>query len=371
METGFEGAVLATGDALAERLGLWSSNQNEMLSPLSAEMAMGLALLTSDGDAERQILELFGIASEDDLMQQTRQFRLRMGNEEEPALHIANAIWVFRDISVNQGLIASADQVYGAELNVEESPGPQVVQDINAWVAENTRGRINQLIDQLDPAASVGLFNALAFDGTWEEPFKPEATSKESFAAPNGEVEVDMMRQSGEWDYRETEQFQAVDLPYEQPFRMHLVLPREGVTVAEVMSGYLQDWQNNQGEMAERSGQVRIPKFEFSAFYDLVPPLKQVGVPALFTPGQGFLEALSSSLNNESVDVAVQKTYIKVDEEGTEAAAATGIVGVTSAAPGPEEPFQFVADRPFAFFITENRSGAILFMGVVNDPTAE
>ncbi|MFS8911032.1 serpin family protein, partial [Synechococcus sp. H60.3] len=215
------------------------------------------------------------------------------------------------------------------------------------------------------------LLNAIYFKGEWTQPFDPTLTKPQPFTQADGRrVQVPLMAQSGRYGYRETEQLQVVRLPYgEGELAMLLLLPKPGVSLAALREKLSPEtWQEWTGSLSTRPGSVRIPKFKLAYEIDLGPALQQLGMGIAFSRRADF-----SQLTPEPTQVSrvLHKAAIEVNEEGSEAAAATGVI-VSRTALDRQEPFQFVADRPFWLAIVAsgaNREAqTVLFMGSVVSP---
>jgi serpin B len=241
---------------------------------------------------------------------------------------------------------------------------------INDWVSEQTEGRIQNLIPQgaIDPLTRLVLTNAIYFNAAWANPFQEEATRDGPFTLLDGSrIAVPMMHQTESFGYAKGEGYQAVELPYDgHELSMVILLPdRDSFDPFEDSL----DVDQAQAIMQNlKRGQVALimPKFEFDSRFSLKQALEAMGMPAAFSGGADF-SGMTGSTDLFISDV-LHKAFVSVDEEGTEAAAATAVVMKLSVA--AEEPTTVTIDRPFIFLIRDIETGAILFVGRVVDPGA-
>jgi serpin B len=287
-------------------------------------------------------------------------------------LNIVNAIWGQTGFDFLQAFLDTLAVNYGAGLRLldfqNDPEGSR--QTINDWVAEQTEGRIEDLIPAgaIDDLTRMVLTNAIYFNAAWRYPFDEAATQDGTFHLPDGgEVTVPMMRQTEYLGYAEGEGYQVVDLPYDgNELSMVLLVPDES-TFAEfersldagTVDGILGDLRRNQVALT-------MPKFEFDAKLGLANTLAAMGMPDAFSGSADF-----SGMTGERdlfISDVVHQAFVSVDEAGTEAAAATAVIMKLTSAPEPAT--ELTVDRPFIFFIRDIETGAILFVGRVVDPSA-
>jgi serpin B len=251
---------------------------------------------------------------------------------------------------------------YGAAARTVDFTSPEAIESINAWVREQTADRIKKLFDQLDPMTKVVLANAVYFKADWARPFDPGATTTESFTRTDGSaVRAPMMRQEAGLRYATGDTWQAVELPYaDSNLAMWVLVPTDNTSPAELLA------PDTFSDVAARLHPGRVdlsmPRWDFATDLDLIPPLRELGMNVPFRAGADF----SGMLPGVWIDQVVHEANITVDEEGTEAAAATGIGFIVSASP---PPVRIRADHPFAFAIVDTQTATPLFIGHVVDPT--
>lgn len=281
-------------------------------------------------------------------------------------LELNDALFLDPSLKVERSYLENLKKWYGAGVEQTEFPDPALDQ-INGWVDDKTHGRIPQLLDQLDPLAVVALVNTIYLNAKWQDPFDPDDTEDDRFRTAGGaEVIVPTMHALGTYAYAEAPGWQAVRLPYQGGELSMVVLLPTGDTdpvdllKADVLAAADRSFSTSEVELA-------LPKWELETTADLTQVLRGLGMDSTFG-GRGDFSALTPD-PNFAVTQVLQQANITVGEEGTEAAAATAIVGEAGAVPPPEGSVEFVADHPFAFAIMHDRSGVPLFQGVVADPS--
>ncbi|RYG23177.1 serpin family protein [bacterium] len=236
------------------------------------------------------------------------------------------------------------------------------LQQVNGWVEKKTKGRIPKLFERLDPQTHAVLVNAITFEGDWQSAFDKKLTRKEGFQTPSGQRGVGMMHSPNlNGFYAEGKGYRAVELPYKAGrYRMVVMLPNDGDPAAIFKDS---DWKD---VVARQSSiDLSLPRFNVRSKPDVEKALMSMGLAPLF--GRIDLSPALPGGANDNIDQIVHQTWIKVDEKGTEAAAATGIA-MTKGAPMQSRKVVFRVDRPFAFAIRNEATGEILFQGVVREP---
>ncbi len=297
------------------------------------------------------------------------------GDKAEPfQLSIANSIWAEKTYEFLDSFLQTLALNYGAGARrvdfIGDAEGARKA--INTWVKDETKARIPELIPQgvINAMTSFVLTNAIYFKASWEDPFPKDLTRGDEFHLLSGSrVTAAMMRSSAplQLAYAESPGLQAVELPYVgDEVTMLVILPAQG-SFAEFEAGF--DAARLDAILASLQSQavsVILPKFEFSSDVPLKQTLVQLGMPTAFEPGAADFSGMDGTRNLYIQDV-LHKAFVAVDEQGTEAGAATAVVmGVTSA---PAEPKLFEANRPFVFLVRDRVTGTVLFVGRVIDPT--
>jgi serine protease inhibitor len=355
---------------------------NTFLSPLSASMALGMAATGADGDTWTQMRDALGFAGLDEgAVNEAYRDLATLLLDLDPAveLGLGNAAWV-DEITLRPDFVDRLETYFDAEVGSLDFDDPGAADVMNAWVDAVTRGRIPELLERTDPDAVLYLINAIYFRADWVARFDEDRTRDASFAmADGGSVTVEMME--GDVGYRtlnvgRPDLVQAVELPYGgDAFAAVAVLPPAGQSMADFLAGLDREtWDawiaafDAAAATEDRDGKgtlIRLPRFELEWGGTLNQPLGALGMTDAFVPYQADFTRMTDTRDDLYIFEVRQKTFVKVDERGTEAAAATSVgVGVVSMPPS------ITFDRPFLFAIRERLSGTILFLGVIGDPTA-
>ncbi|WP_165445061.1 serpin family protein [Gracilibacillus phocaeensis] len=345
---------------------------NRFLSPVSIWLAMNMAYHGTSGETKTEIEQAFGIenVNGEELSTANHTLLTNIGEtEEEIELSLANSLWLNEAFTLQPGYQEQVEKQYLAQLE------PITTADaINNWVAEQTNDRIEQMIDQVDPSLAVLLLNAIYFQGPWTYPFNEELTEDSDFHLSDGDTkQTSFMRLSEDLAYFEDEEVQVVALPYgeEETIQMQIFLPSEKLDFEDFQTRFdVEKWQAWTKEMQTENGSVSLPSFEFEYETELNQAFQQMGIEQAFDPDHAdFSEMLDlTESNNAYISDTLHKTFISVDESGTEAAGATSVAIDVTSAP-MEEPFQMEINRPFVFTITDTERELILFAGSVEDPT--
>jgi serpin B len=362
-----------------------SDEGNLVYSPYSISLALAMTYAGARGETARQMADTLHFTLPQERLHPAFN-ALDLGlegqsSDDEEAglrLNIANAIWGQRDYPFEQAYLDTLAEYYGAGLMLLDfmgAPEPSRVA-INDWVSEQTEQRIEDLLPEgtITTDTRLVLTNAIYFYGAWASSFEEEATVDDPFyLLDGGEVSVPMMNQTAEFGYLAGEGFQAVSLPYEGE-RMALVvmLPDEGEFDAFAASLDAEQLAAIRDGLQTKEVVLSLPRFEYGAEFSLSDTLAAMGMPLAFDYTQADFSGMvsRSDLPNLYISDVIHKAFVKVDEQGTEAAAATGVVVGVMSAPLPSEQVVMRVDRPFFFAIVDQESGSILFVGRVLDPSA-
>jgi serpin B len=343
---------------------------NVVLSPLSAGLALSLLANGATGDTLAGILQALATGMDLPALNAANAALSGSlgGGDVETA--IASSLWM-RGAPFLPEYVAESRRIYGAEVAPLTSAGP-----VNDWVSRHTAGRITEMVsDPIDPMVILVLLNAVYFKGRWEEEFSPDATRDRTFHAPSGPVERPMMSCTGVYGYLRAGGVSGVRLPYRGGrYAMYVLLPDEGRTLRQVRDGLSPDaWRGWMEGFGMREVRVVMPRYRMSAAFSLKEPLAAMGMADAFTFGRATLDGMLSAeyvaREGPYVSKVLQKVFVEVNEEGTEAAAATMMAPVAGGI--GHSPPSFVADRPFLVAIRDDQTGALLFVGQVNDPVTE
>jgi serine protease inhibitor len=359
-----------------------ASGDNTFISPLSIADALTMTYNGADGDTAQEMAAALHIDSMSKTEVNTAWGDLlaSLMESDDASLTVANSLWADKGESFRDDFLGTNRDHFGAEIRSLDLQAPDAVDIINEWISSRTMGRIPKMLKPADiEASALCLVNTVHFLGGWAEPFNVEATQDQEFTLADGSrIQLPMMRQSGDFAYTETDDLQLVRIPYgtkgvsESRFSAYVMLPRGNLTPADLLADMsAQEWASmtagGRGS-ALAHGSIEIPRFELKpeSSFDLIPPLQSLGIHAAFGPGADFSPMGPKGLN---IGTATHRTYLRVDEEGTEAAAATVISMTRGGFMVIEQPFEFRADRPFIFSIVDDTSGALLFLGVISDPS--
>jgi serpin B len=287
-------------------------------------------------------------------------------------LHVANRLWGQRGTPFAGDFLAAVDRDYGAALAQVDFVGAPVdaVNEINRWVATETHDRIPNLLEgPLSGATRLVATNAVYFKGKWVTPFSKTATKEENFFTPSRTVKTQMMSRSIHASYAHVDGVQVVELPYRGGLSMLVALPDEKSGLPAVERNLPQRYPSWREALQKSSDDVdlKLPKWSAPWRVELGPALKTMGMHRAFGAGADLSGICTE--HRLRVDAVIQKTFVEVNEEGTEAAAATGVtVVIISETIRLTPPPVFHADHPFLYAIRDPKTDAILFMGHVVDP---
>ena len=337
------------------------------ISPLSASIALSMTAAGAEGATQEEMLRTlgFGGLSVKDLNACNRGIiDLLSSDPEGVELNVANSLWVSDRFTLKSRYIRTAGSEYSARVSNLDFSDPASPSVINRWCAENTSGRIDKMIENIDPATQMYLLNALYFKGMWTTPFDAANTRKEIFHGNRRDSEVEFMHRTASFPYYIGPEGALLELPYgEGSFVMDIFLPAEGVSAEEFASGLDGEALSTlTGLLQTDRIKVALPKFKAEYETSLNATLQRLGMRDAFTTSADF-----SGMSKEPLMISEvkQKTFIEVNEEGSEAAAVTSVAVMrTSLAP---KPLEFRADRPFVFLIRERTSGTVLFLGLVRN----
>jgi serine protease inhibitor len=335
---------------------------NVFISPLSASMALGMTANGANGatyEEMRSALRLTGTTREDVGTGYKSLIELLSGLDPGTTFTIANSIWYERTFPFNASFLDESKLYFDAQVESIDFRSPTAVPTINSWVSEHTNDKIPTILDNIADEEVMFLINAIYFKGIWQKQFDKSKTVDAPFHSADGTTStVKMMAREEGVQYTATSEYAAVDLPYgNSAFSMTVVLPNGDID-AFAESFDQAKWNSLVGSFRESNLQVYLPRFRMEWKRGLNEDLQQLGMRL------AFYSADFTRMSPRGLDLiitrVVQKTFVEVDEEGTEAAAATMVgIGLTSM------PAAFRADRPFLVVIRERFSGTILFIGKI------
>lgn len=340
-------------------------DKNYMVSPFSLKMAMSLAANGADGTTKDEILTAFGIDNLDSYNTAAKELIERYEGTSSVKLNVANSIWLNKDVAGKDIKFTDEYKKLVSEYykgTASEEDAKNIAMKINSWVEKKTNNKIKNLLPEGDAKFLSVLVNTIYFKGEWAEQFEEYATKEEDFTDRNGKVEkTDFMHKTERYRFYEDENMKMVRVPYKGgKTAMYLVLPtnEDKMDIATALDN-----------MNSYKIRLSFPKFKTEYSLSFKEILKHIGIEKAFEKWEAeFDEVMFEGVKegeNVYVDDVLQKTFIEVDENGTEAAAATAVImnEATSIGPGMEEIKEFKADRPFIYFIRDDVTHEVLFIG--------
>jgi serine protease inhibitor len=296
-----------------------------------------------------------------------------LNSQTNVILDLANAIWYQDDLRLKPGFVSDSLNFFAAKLGGVDFKNPGSAQTINDWAEKETRGKIKDVVQfPFPPLTRVILANAIYFKGKWDRPFDTSATKLHVFhLSGGGEKQVPMMWQRGNFSYQEGDGFQAVRLPYAgKRLQMYLFLPGTNSSPAKLLADLnSESWREKiLPRFVQDEGTLALPGFKLNYDVELNDPLKALGMQRAFTPAADFSAMAGEPL---FISAVKQKSFVDVNEEGTEAAAVTTVTMRSLAIMKPVKSFEMIVDRPFFFVIGDDPTQSILFMGMIFNPTGQ
>ncbi len=349
-----------------------SEEGNIFFSPYSIFTALSMAYEGSRENTATEMKNVLNILQNDSptLGSFGRIYNLLNQNQDGYTIITANAFWAHQNYEFLKEYLGLLENFYMAEAyELDFSKNVEAAEIINNWIEEQTHDKIKDMIqpDMLSDLTKLVLTNAIYFKGLWDSPFDPKMTYETDFELlSGGTVKINMMSDPKDsfFNYTETDNLQILEMDYYgNDLSMFVILPKENnITIAESSMNFenLSNWKN---DLYEMDINVEIPKFKFETKYSLNSLLKEMGIIDAFSSGIADFSGMDGT-KNLFISRALHQAFVEVNEEGTEAAAATAIIMELTAIPN-----NFRADHPFVFFIQHKETGAIIFIGRVIDPS--
>ena len=342
-----------------------NKDENFMVSPLSIAEVLTMISNGAKGETLKQTLAVMGLDTNVEKLNEAFSTTNKYLTKADPetSLAIANSLWIDKAFNIKDEYVSTNKKWLNAESRTQELPTMQTMNDINSWCKNNTNGCIPKLLKEpLDPSTYLVLINALYFKGIWEKKFDKENTREGYFTNIGGSVaKVDMMHQTDSFNVWIGKKMDMIELPYgNETFCMEVYLPHKGENLENCMRSLSQDtFFEIRDQKSKQKVHLGLPRMELKYDTSIKEPLMNMGMT------DAFRQADLSGISDGAINISDVKhiTYIKVDEDGTEAAAVTAAFVIGCAA--PERLVNFVVDRPFAYIIREKSTGMILFMGRV------
>lgn len=342
---------------------------NLFISPLSATLCLSMI---TNGAADNTLEEMKTVLGFSDYsLEEMNNYNQKLVSallelDNTTRLGIANSVWIKQGFGVYDDFVNVNKKFYDAQVQELDFTSPGAKDIINGWCAGKTNNCIKEVLKGIPEDARFYLLNALYFKGVWKNQFKKSNTKAEPFTNVDGSRStVQMMNMSGErFGYAENEYFSIAEFPYgNEAFSMVVLLPAEEKSLEECLpqltDGHWREWND---ALSRAMVDVKLPRFELKYDKDLIGDMQEMGMKDAFDGRRADFSEMSDA--ELFVGLLQQYTYVKVDEEGTEAAAVT-VGGMMDSAAGPGMDKLFYVNRPFVFLIKEKSTGAILFMGKV------
>lgn len=344
--------------------------ENIIISPFSITSALSMTLNGAAGETFEAMRKSLGL--EESTLQQINDTYLKLMTELVPVdnrvtVEIANSVWVEKRLTVKQPFISALQTWYKAEARDIDVKSPGAVDMVNDWIAGKTHDKITEMLDYLDSDLAMLLVNAIYFNGKWKYQFDEDKTTEEPFyVTPSAPKNVPMMHLDEKLRMTETANSKIVEIPYGQGnYSMVVVLPDEGTSAEDVANSLTPAiWESWMENLEGNTVQVELsmPGFKYKYKRTLNDDLERLGMGIAFTGAADF-----SNISDQALQISrvLHEAFIEVNEEGTEAAAATVVEIRLTSMP---ETNMVTLNRPFLYFIRETSTGTILFMGKVADP---
>lgn len=347
-------------------------SENIMVSPLSISLALAMTYNGAKGEtktAMEKTLKVYGLTPDDintsylDLVEALKSL------DPKVLLEIANAIYYRNDFIVENDFISINKNYYDAEVSALDFSSPQAVNTINNWVAEKTHDKIETILEEITGDQVMFLLNAIYFKGAWQKEFNVESTESLPFYLKNGNpIQTETMQRLDTLPYASNDLFSAVKLTYGKGnYNMFVFLPGPDKNIQEIVNKLDKDnWKTWMESFQEtQSVDIKLPRLKYEYEITLNDVLSEMGMGIAFTGAADF-----TGINKNGglqIGFVKHKTFVEVNEEGTEAAAVT-IVSIERNSAGGPQKIPFYVNKPFVYAITEKDTGAILFIGSVKNP---
>lgn len=361
------------GFKLLNEVAASEAGKNIFISPASVSLALAMVYNGAQGKTAEAMAAVLGTTGlpldKANLNYAALQTILRQA-DPNLTLDIANSLWVRQGLTLNADFLQRTQNFYQAQISEVDFGKANAADTINQWVSDSTHGKITEIVEPpIGPDMVLYLINAIYFKGAWQKKFNPAATQPMAFTPSNGTAfQTPMMFQTGTYTYLTTADFQAVRLPYgDGALSMVVLLPKPGKTLDQLqhnLSG--ETWRTWSSQFKPVEGDIRLPKFKLEYKANLVQALGKLGMAGAFGDGADF-RGMRSDPPSLAISEVKHKTYVDVNEEGTEAAAVTS-AGMRTTSMRVVEHFSMVVDHPFFVAIQDEQTGAILFSGLIEQP---
>jgi serpin B len=374
VDRNFTSRVSVFGFKTLNELARTQPGKNVFISPVSLEMALTMTYNGASGETRKamaQALELTAYTPQDASAASSALIKSLENSGPGVKLNIANSLWARKGVKFKPDFLRANKNYFNAEIKEVEFD-QAAVKAINSWVSSKTQGKIPKIIEQIQSNMILFLINAVYFKGQWTDEFDKKLTKEAPFTLANGtKTNVPMMSRHGHYTYFSEPGLQAISIPYGTGrMSMYVFLPDKPSGLPDLLLRLnATTWEKWMHSFGTRTLDLSMPRFkiEYKAEEELKAALKSMGMTVAFDPAKADFSGMAiTSHQNLYISQIVHKTYVDVNEQGTEAAAVTSVgVGVTAM---PVRPLQMVIDHPFLCAIADNDTGAILFIGAITNP---
>ena len=354
-----------------KELSVGQADSNVFISPLSIYYALGMTYNGTAGETAEEMkntLHLPEETSEEINSSFETLMEYLLGLDPDVTLQIANSIWYRDGWTFKETFLNICKDYFSAEISGLDFNDPSSVDTINNWVDENTNHKIDNIIDSIDPRTVMFLINAIYFNGTWKYEFDSDMTEEKDFYLTDGNTtKCNTMVQTAELKYMSNDDFQAVNLPYGNGnYVMTIILPNSNANIDSIIEEMNStNWELWMSQMETKKGTVYLPKLKFAYEKELNDALQSLGMRKAFS-GADFSN-MDETAQYLFISEVRHKSFIEMNEEGTEAAAVT-IVEISFESIGEEGDFTMNMNRPFIYAIQDINTNAMLFVGLLNVP---
>lgn len=348
-----------------------ANEENVVFSPVPVYYSLALLANGADEAAQNEILE--SLALDDLTLEEVNGYYHELierleNDKKDVELNLSNSIWYDQDFKANEEFLETNKSYYGTDsyrIDFTDAKAPLAMND---WVSEVTNGKIEEMVEEMNPEAVMYLFSTIYFDADWEMPFKGSDTYESEFLVDGEELEVEKMTGRFELETVETADEEGIVLPYQDDrYSFIALLPDESTDIRDYLSTF------NEAKLPELIQEVKeeevdllIPKFEVNFENVLNTPLQNLGIESIFDARANHLSPMGTADGNLFVSEIFQKTYLTLDEKGTEAASAVGTEISETSLPMETRIIDF--NRPFLYSIIEKETGLPIFLGIMDQP---
>lgn len=350
-------------------------DENLFISPYSITSALAMTYAGADGNTATQMSSVLSLDGVDNPHEGFKKLRISLQETKSVKLHVANSLWPQKGYRFLESYLKFTKENYDVDITAVDyvKKVEKARLNINTWVSEKTMEKIPELIPQgtLNALTKMVLVNAIYFKGDWATPFNKKATTTEAFYSQNGEtVKTKLMFKNAKYPYKESLGLQVIELPYsDENLSMIVLLPnkKDGIKSLEkeLTTENIEKWTTG---LQKKTVNLHFPKFKLESGFLLAKKLAKMGMSDAFNASLADFSKMDGKKKNLFIGDVIHKTFIAVDEEGTEAAGATAVV-MRAYAVRPDETVNFRADHPFIYMIKEKSSNTILFLGRFSEPT--